>query len=148
MADAIVVEAGACTNAVLEGDVAKNTHPNAGGRGVANAHLADGEDATAFSDAVINKVAANLYGFVELLFTHSRFVEEVLGASGYLAVNDTINFGQIIVDTNIDDTKFEAMLATEHIDTASTTSEINHLLPSDLTRRYADSLAFNAVIAT
>ena len=55
---------------------------------------------------------------------------------------------KIIVDTNIDDTKFEAMLATEHIDTASTTGEINHLLPSDLTRRYADSLALNAVIAT
>ena len=134
MADAIVVEAGACTNAVLEGDVAKDTHPNAGGRGVANAHLADGEDATAFSDAVINKVAANLYGFVELLFTHSRFVEEVLGASGYLAVDDAWDVRQLVIHSHIDNTKMEAVLTAEHIDAAATTGEVNHLLPGDLTR--------------
>ena len=91
MADAIVVEAGTCTDAVLEGNVAKETHPDAGGRGVADAHLAYAENATALSCAFVNEIAANLYGFVELLFTHGGFVEKVLGASGDLAIDDTIN---------------------------------------------------------
>ena len=146
MTDTIVVEAGTCADAVLEGDVAKETHPDARGRGVANAHLTDREDLTAFCDAVIHQIAANLNGTIELLLTHGGLVEEVLGASGYLAVDDTINLREVVVDADIDDAKLEAVLAAEHVDASATTSEVDHLLPGDLTRRHADTLTLNAVV--
>ena len=88
MTDAIVVEAGTCTDAVFEGDVAKDTHPDARRRGVANAHFADAENATAFSYTIVNKVRTNLNSTIKLLFAHGWPIEEVLGAASNLAVND------------------------------------------------------------
>ena len=56
--------------------------------------------------------------------------------------------GKIVVDTDVDDTEMETVLATEHIHTAATTREVNHLLPSDLTRTDTHSLTLYTVIAT
>ena len=56
--------------------------------------------------------------------------------------------GKIVVDTDVDDTEMETVLATEHIDTAATTREVNHLLPGDFAGRHTDTLALDAVIAT
>ena len=56
--------------------------------------------------------------------------------------------GKIVVDTDVDDTEMEAMLAAEHVDTAATTREVDHLLPGDFAGRHTDTLALDAVIAT
>jgi hypothetical protein len=39
------------------------------------------------------------------------------------------------------------MLTAEHVDPASATGEVNHLLPRNLTRTDADAFTLNAVIA-
>ena len=74
MTDAIVVEAGTCTDAVFEGDVAKDTHPDARRRGVTNAHFANAEYATTLSSTIVNEVRANLNSTIEFLFAHRWFV--------------------------------------------------------------------------
>lgn len=40
------------------------------------------------------------------------------------------------------------MLAAEHVHPASSPAEINHLLPGDFARGYADSFAFDSVVGT
>ena len=66
-------------------------HPDAGGRRVGNAHLADAQHTAALADAVIDQIDAHLYGAVELFFAHGRLVEEVLRATGNLAVDDAFH---------------------------------------------------------
>ena len=62
VADAGRIEAGTGTDALVEGDVAEKMHPDARWRRIADAHLADAEDAAALGDAVVHKVGAHLYG--------------------------------------------------------------------------------------
>jgi hypothetical protein len=75
-------------------------------------------------------------------------VEEIAGAGGNLMVEDARNLGEIVVNTYINDAKMEAMLATEHVDTTPTLGEVNHLLPSHLTGRNANTFPFYAMVAT
>ena len=88
MSNAIIFKTSASAYAVLQGDVAKKMHPDAGRRRVGDAHLTDTEEAATLGDAVVNEVGADLYRAVELLLAHRRLVEEVLRAAGYLAVKE------------------------------------------------------------
>ena len=103
MTDAIVVKSCACAYAILQRNVAKETHPNAGGRCVGNAHFSNAEYATTLIDARIHEVTACLYSFVELFHAHGWFVKKVFGATGYLAMDDAWNKRQVIVDADIHD---------------------------------------------
>jgi hypothetical protein len=73
-------------------------------------------------------------------------VEEILGAPGYLMVDDAWHGGEVVIDTDIDDAEFEAVLAAEHIDAATATGEVNHLLPRHFTGRHTDTLTLNAMV--
>ena len=55
---------------------------------------------------------------------------------------------KIIIHTDIDYTQLKTMLATEHIHASATTSEVDHLLPSDLSRTDTHALTLYTVIAT
>ena len=95
-----------------------------------------------------------MYGAVELGFRHGRLVEEILGATGYLAVEDSVRSTlhiqpstKLIIDAYIDDAEVEAVLTTEHIDATAASGEVEHLLPRHLAWRHADSLALDAVVA-
>ena len=55
---------------------------------------------------------------------------------------------KVIVYAHVDDAQREAVLTAEHIDTATATGEVDHLLPRHLTGRHADTLAFYAVVST
>ena len=55
MANTLHVKTGTCTYTFLQGNVAEQVHPNAGGRRIGNAHLADTQDATALGNAVVNQ---------------------------------------------------------------------------------------------
>ena len=54
MTDTWGVEACASTDTLFQRDVAEKVHPDAAGRSIGNAHLANGEHTAAFTDAVIN----------------------------------------------------------------------------------------------
>ena len=54
MTDALGIETCSCTDTLRERHVAEKAHPDGGGRGVGNAHLAKAEDAGAFGVADIN----------------------------------------------------------------------------------------------
>ena len=88
MTDAFAVEAGASTDTVFEGDVAKETHPDARWGSISYTHLANAQHTTALSSTIVYEVRTNLNSAIELLLAHSWFIEEVLGASGNLAVED------------------------------------------------------------
>ena len=74
-------------------------------------------------------------------------MEEVARATRYLTIDDAWHLRKVVVDTHIDNLQIETMLAAEHIDTASATGEVDHLLPSDLTGRHTDTLALDTMIA-
>ena len=118
MADTSIVETCTSTDAFLEGDMAEEVHPDAAWRRVANTHLTDAENATPLLVAVINHIDTNGQGLLKLVFCHSRLIEEVAGAQGYLAVDDGGIGTQVVVYTCVDNLQVEAVLATEHIDTA------------------------------
>ena len=147
MPDAVIIKSGTCPNAILQGNIAKKTHPDTRWRGIANAHLSDAQHTTAFRHAIIHKVTAYLNGPVKLILTHRRFIEEVLSASGYLTIDNTFNTRQVVIHTDIDNPQLKAMLSTEHIHAASTLGKVNHLLPRDLTGTDTDALTLNAMIA-
>lgn len=63
-------------------------------------------------------------------------------------VDDAWHGGEVVIDTDIDDAEFEAVLAAEHIDTSATMGEVDHLLPGDITRRHADTFALDAVVGS
>ena len=75
-------------------------------------------------------------------------MEEVTCAWGYLAVEDAWHLREVVIHAHIDNAQMESMLTAEHIDTSPTLGEVNHLLPSHFTRRDADSLTFDAMIAS
>ena len=52
--DTCGVESCSCPNALVEGNVAEEVHPDGGGRGVGNAHLAQAEHLATFSMASID----------------------------------------------------------------------------------------------
>ena len=148
MPDAVIIKSGTCPNAVLQGNIAKETHPDTRWRGIANAHLSDAQNATTFFHAIIHKVATYLYGPIKLLFAHRRLIEEVFRASGYLAINNPRNIREVIIHADINNPQLKTMLATEHIHASSTTGEVDHLLPCDLTRTDTHALTLYTVIAT
>ena len=148
MTDAIIVKASSRSNTIFQRYVAKDTHPNAGGGGVANAHLAQTQHATTFSGTAVDQVGTNLDGAVELLLRHRWLVEKVSGATGYLLVNNALYARQVVIHTHIDDAEMEVVLTAEHVHTTTTTGEINHLLPRHFARGHTDSLAFYPMIAT
>jgi hypothetical protein len=148
MSDAVIIETGTGSDALRQGDVAEEVHPDARRRGIANAHLSDAQNATTFFHAVIHKVASYLYGPVKLLLAHRRLIEEVPGASGYLATDNAWDGRQVVIDADIDDAKLKSMLATEHVHASAAMGEVDHLLPRDLTGTDTDALALYAVVAT
>ena len=75
-------------------------------------------------------------------------MKEIPGAAGYLFVDDARNLGQVIIHPHINDAQSETMLTAEHIHTATTMREVNHLLPCDITGRHADTLPLYAVVTT
>ena len=147
MSDAGGVETGSCTNAISQGDIAKQVHPNAGGRRISNAHLTNAQHTTTFGYAVIHQRGADLYRMVELLVRHCWLIKEIPSAAGYLAVDDAFDSRQVVVDAYINDAQRKAMLATEHIH-SPTPGEVDHLLPSDFTGRHTDAFALDTMITT
>ena len=85
---------------------------------------------------------------VKLRFRHSRFIQEVFGASGYFAIDDAFHIAKVIINTDINDAQLEAMLATEHIDATTTSGKVYHLLPRYLTWTDANTLTLNAMVTT
>lgn len=75
-------------------------------------------------------------------------MKEVTSATGYLAVEDAGDVGEVIINTHIDDAEVETMLTTKHIDASPTLGEVDHLLPGDFAWRDADPFTFDAMIAT
>ena len=75
-------------------------------------------------------------------------MKEVTSATGYLAVEDAGDVGEVIINTHIDDAEVETMLTTKHIDASPTLGEVDHLLPGDFAWRDADPFMFDAMIAT
>ena len=75
-------------------------------------------------------------------------MEKVTCAWGYLAVEDAWHLGEVVIDTHIDNAQVETMLTAEHVDASPTPGEVDHLLPSDFAWRDADSLTFDAMIAS
>ena len=55
---------------------------------------------------------------------------------------------KVVIHTDIDNPQLKTVLAAEHIHASATTSEVDHLLPSDLTRTDTHSLTLYTVIAT
>ena len=147
MSDASVVESCASPNALLQGNVAETVHPNAGGRGVGNTHLADAYHVASLAVAVIHQTDAYFQRTVELIVVHGSLIAEVACTSGYLLMDDARHAAQVVVDTHINDVQLESMLTAEHVDAATTMCEVHHLLPRYLTRRHADTFALNAMIA-
>ena len=134
MTDTLAVESCSCSDAFLQRDASKEVHPDAGGRSVGNTHLTQAEHLTAFFLTGVDQVDSYVDGLIELGFRHSWTMKEVLSASGYLAVENRGEGCQVVVYAYVDQLQIEAMLATEHIDTTSTSGEVDHLLPGDLTR--------------
>jgi hypothetical protein len=66
---------------------------------------------------------------------------------GNLSVNDAGYAAQVVVNTHINDTQVEAVLAAEHVDTAAAKGKVHHLLPCYLTGRYTYTFALYAVVA-
>ena len=147
MVDARRVKAGSGADALLEGYASEEMHPDAGGRRVADAHLADAQDAAALGHTVVDEVAAHLYGAVVLLFRHGRPVEEIAGTMGYLAV-DNQGFIEVIVYAHIDNAQLEPVLTAEHVHATAATGEVKHLLPRHFAGAHADTLTLYAVVAT
>ena len=148
MTNAVIIKAGTSTNAILQGNIAKETHPDTRWRRIANTHLSDTQNATTLCHTIIHEVASYLYSLIKLLLAHGWFIKEVLRASGYLAIDNPRNVRKVVIDTNIDDTKMKTVLAAEHIHASTATGEVDHLLPSDLTRTDTHTLTLNTVIAT
>ena len=55
---------------------------------------------------------------------------------------------EVVVYPHINNAQTETVLPTEHVDSPTPTCEVNHLLPSDITRADTHPLAFYAVIST
>jgi hypothetical protein len=102
----------------------------------------------AFGDTVGHQIATYLDGPIELFFGHRSFVQKVACASGYLAVDDTIDTCQIVIHTHVNNTKFKTMLAAKHIYAATAMGKVYHLLPGYAAWRHTYALALYAVIAT
>ena len=98
--------------------------------------------------AGIDQVDSYTKGAVVFIEGHGWFVEEVACAWGYLAVEDAWHLGEVVIDTHIDNAQVETMLTAEHVDASPTPGEVDHLLPSDFAWRDADSLTFDAMIAS
>ena len=88
------------------------------------------------------------YTLVRFLFRHGRFVKEVPCTACYFTVDDTGIGMQIVVHPHIYQEQFETVLAAEQVHPASSPAEINHLLPGDFARGYADSFAFDSMVGT
>ena len=86
MPDAVIIKSGTCPNAILQGNIAKKTHPDTRWRGIANSHLSDAQHTTAFRHAIIHKVAAYLNGPVKLILRHRCLIEEIPGTERYLTI--------------------------------------------------------------
>ena len=148
MADAGCVKACTGSDTLVEGDVAEEAHPDARRGSVADAHLTDAQDVAAFGIAVIAEVGTDVDGAVELFGRHGWFVEEVAGATGHLAVDDAFHACEVVIYTDIDDAQLEAVLTTEHVDSAATMGEVQHLLPRHFSRTDTHAFMFDAVVAS
>ena len=89
MADARSVETGTSANALVERNIAEETHPDAGWRGVADTHLANAKHTAAVVDAVVHKGDSYFDSLVKLFLRHRWFIEEIARTPCYLAMNDT-----------------------------------------------------------
>ena len=98
-------------------------------------------------DAVIHEVATGLEGTVKLLLAHGGLVQEIAGATGNFAVNNTLNMAQVIVHARVHDAQFETVLTAEHVHATSTAGKVDHLLPGYLAWRHAHALTLDAVVA-
>ncbi len=58
-------------------------------------------------------------------------MQEIACATRYLSVDDTVYMAEVVVNTHIHNAQMETMLSAEHIDSSSTSCEVNHLLPGD-----------------
>ena len=88
MANTGCVESCSGTNTFFQRDIAEEVHPDARWRRVGNTHFTDAQHAAALLDAGVDQIDAHSDGAVELLFRHSWFVKEVLGATGNLPIDN------------------------------------------------------------
>ena len=147
MTNALGIYARTRSHTLVEGNMAEEVHPDAGWRRVGNAHLSYAQHAAPLIDARVGKFCTDLDGLFILLLRHGGLVQEIPRTSGYLAVDDTIYLREIVIHPHVHNAQLESMLTAEHVHTATAAREVDHLLPSDLTRRNAHALALNAVVA-
>ena len=143
VADSGIVQSGSCPHAHFQRRAGQQVHPNGRRRGVANSHFAYADDVTAPFVAFCHHAGTGFYASVRFLFRHGRFVKEVPCTTCYFTVDDAGIGMQIVVHSHV-----KTVLAAEHIYSASPVAEVNHLLPGDFARGYADSFAFDSMVGT
>ena len=77
VANAFAVESCSSSDALFQGDVEQQVHPEAGGTGVANAHFANADDVATLLIAFVNQFASDGKTTLHLCLCHCRFVQEI-----------------------------------------------------------------------
>lgn len=148
MFDTFRIKSGSGSNALIKRDVPQETHPNAGRRGVGNTHFTDTDDVAPFLYTTVYKHRAAVNGPIELFTAHGRLVEEVTGAAGHFAIQNVRVGCEVIVHSHVNDGEVEPVLSAKHVYSSSASTEVDHLLPRDLTGRHAHAFALNAMVAS
>ena len=146
MTYAAVIQSAASSDAVGQGNLAEQAHPDARWRCVAGSHLTYADDVAAFFLATVYQADTHLDGLLHLFLCHCRLMKEITCAEGYLAVDDTWHAGQIMIHAHVHDAQVETMLSAEHVHASTATGEVHHLLPGHLTGGGTHAFLLYAVV--
>src|SRR5205085_44866 len=132
--EAGVVDARTTPGDIVRGGAGEGGDERARRRRVADAHLADADEADTVARELRGELDADVDRGERLVARHRRSVREAGRAGGDATAPDLRQLRQLARDAHVDDDDLRARLTTEHAHRGATGGEVEHHLCRDLAR--------------